>query len=69
MTLFRPVGKAELDLIEKTEYAAFPPRLPEQSYLYPVLNQKYAEEIAQRWNTRDKNSQYEGYVLRFYVDG
>lgn len=48
MILFRPVGRAELELIEKTNYIAFPPRLPQQPIFYPVLNQKYAEEIAQR---------------------
>jgi len=68
MLLFRPVGEAELKLIEKTSYTAFPPRLPEQPIFYPVINQKYAEEIAQRWNTKDINSQYKGYVLKFDVD-
>lgn len=68
MLLFRPVGKDELKLIEKTDYTAFPPRLPQQPIFYPVLNQKYAEEIAQKWNTKDINSQYKGYVLKFDVD-
>lgn len=68
MILFRPVGKAELELIERTNYTSFPPRLPEQPIFYPVLNQKYAEEIAERWNTKDKNSQYKGYVLKFETD-
>lgn len=68
MLLFRPVGEAELKLIEKTNYTAFPPRLPQQPIFYPVINQKYAEEIAQRWNTKDINSQYKGYVLKFDVD-
>lgn len=56
MLLFRPVGEAELKLIEKTDDTAFPARLPQQPIFYPVLNQKYAEEIAQRWNTKDINS-------------
>lgn len=68
MILFRPVGKAELELIEKTNYTAFPPRLPQQPIFYPVLNQKYAEEIAERWNTKDINSQNKGYVLRFEIE-
>lgn len=68
MILFRPVGRAELELIEKTNYTAFPPRLPQQPIFYPVLNQKYAEEIAQRWNKEDINSQYKGYVLKFEID-
>lgn len=68
MLLFRPVGEAELELIEKTDYTEFPPRLPQQPIFYPVLNQKYAEEIAEKWNTKDINSQYKGYVLKFEVD-
>ncbi|MDD7793146.1 hypothetical protein [Clostridium sp. 'White wine YQ'] len=68
MDLFRPVGKAELELIEKSNYTLFPPRLPQQPIFYPVLNQKYAEEIAQRWNTQDSSSQYKGYVLKFEID-
>ncbi len=68
MILFRPVGKAELDLIEMTDNTAFPPRLPNQPIFYPVLNQKYAEEIAERWNTKDIYSGYKGYVLKFIVD-
>jgi hypothetical protein len=68
MILFRPVGKAELELIERANYTSFPPRLPEQPIFYPVLNQKYAEEIAERWNKKDVNSQYKGYVLKFEID-
>lgn len=68
MILFRPVGKTELELIENSNYTAFPPRLPQQPIFYPVLNQKYAEEIAERWNTGDINSQYKGYVLKFEID-
>lgn len=68
MILFRTVGKAELELIEKTKYNAFPPRLHQQPIFYPVLNQKYAEEIAQRWNTEDINSRYRCYVLKFEID-
>nr|WP_238885320.1 hypothetical protein [Clostridium sp. YIM B02551] len=64
MELFRPVGKAELELIEKSNYTLFPPRLPQQPIFYPVLNQKYAEEIAKRWNTKGSSSQYKGYVFK-----
>lgn len=35
---------------------------------YPVLNQRYAQEIAGRWNTRDARSGYRGYVTRFEVE-
>jgi hypothetical protein len=45
ITLYRPVGQKELDLIRELEYRAFPPRLPEQPIFYPVLNQEYAAQI------------------------
>lgn len=67
MILYRPVGAAELALIAAGRWIAFPPRLPQQPIFYPVLNQKYAQEIAKRWNTADKNSQYAGYVTRFEI--
>lgn len=68
MILFRPVGAAEYALIANSGFAAFPPRLPEQPIFYPVLNETYACEIAQRWNTRDHMSGHVGYVTRFVVD-
>ena len=68
MILYRPVGEKELALIVESGYSEFPPRLSEQPVFYPVLNRKYAEEIAGKWNTRDKNSGYKGYVTEFEVD-
>lgn len=67
-TLFRPVRQAELDLIRANGFRAFPPRLPEQPYFYPVLNLEYATQIARDWNTKDERSGYVGYVLKFEVD-
>lgn len=49
-TLYRPVGPTELELIEKSGFHAFPPRLPEQPIFYPVLDVKYAAQIARSWN-------------------
>jgi hypothetical protein len=46
VTLYRPVGLAELRLIAQSGWRAFPPRLPDQPIFYPVLNFPYAEEIA-----------------------
>ena len=66
-TLYRPVGQAELDLIEASGYTAFPPRLEWQPIFYPVLNEEYATFIAREWNTRDAASGNVGYVLRFAV--
>jgi hypothetical protein len=68
MKLFRPVGIAELELIAATQFTAFPPRLPEQPFFYPVLTETYAHEIARNWNTRDEASGYVGFVLKFDVD-
>ena len=48
-------------------YREFPPRLPEQPFFYPVLNEDYATQIARDWNTRDERSGFAGYVLRFNV--
>jgi hypothetical protein len=66
-TLYRPVGQKEFDLVRASNYREFPPRLPEQPFFYPVLNEDYATQIARDWNTRDENSGFAGYVLRFRV--
>lgn len=68
VTLFRPVGQRELDLIRESGMTGFPPRLPEQPIFYPVTNQQYAEKIARDWNTKDESSGFAGYVLKFAVD-
>jgi hypothetical protein len=65
VTLFRPTGERELELIREGGWRAFPPRLPEQPFFYPVLNETYATQIARDWNTKDGGT---GYVLRFQVD-
>lgn len=67
VTLFRPVGRIELDLIRDSGFKEFPPRLYFQPIFYPVLNREYAIQIARDWNTKDKASGYEGYVTRFSV--
>jgi hypothetical protein len=63
-TLFRPVGPKELELIEKTGFREFPPRLPDQPIFYPVLNEEYATQIARDWNVKASGA---GYVTRFQV--
>ena len=68
MQLFRPVGQVELDLIIAADYRAYPPRLPGQPIFYPVLNEKYAREIAQKWNRKSADSGYAGYVTTFEID-
>src|SRR5215468_11883191 len=64
VTLWRPVGPKELDLIRQSGFRAFPPRLPEQPIFYPVLTEAYAIKIARDWNVKDSGS---GYVTRFSV--
>lgn len=66
MILYRPVGTSELELIKESGYTSFPPRLSEQPIFYPVLNEEYACEIAEKWNTKTNDGK--GYVTRFAVD-
>jgi hypothetical protein len=64
MTLFRPVGPKELELIRTSGNREFPARLPEQPIFYPVLNQDYTTQIARDWNV---NASGAGFVTRFRV--
>jgi hypothetical protein len=64
-TLWRPTGPDELRLVRATGWRRWPPRLPEQPIFYPVLNEEYATQIAQRWNTKNGGS---GYVTRFEIE-
>ena len=66
VTLYRPVGQKELDLIAETDFTEFPPRLPDQPIFYPVLNEEYATQIARDWNAK-YNRDCVGYVTRFQV--
>jgi hypothetical protein len=64
VVMFRPVGPEELELLRQSGFKRWPPRLPEQPIFYPVTNERYASEIAERWNVKD--SRY-GAVTRFHV--
>ncbi len=64
VTLWRPVGPEELELIQQSAMRAFPPRLPEQPIFYPVLSEDYATKIARDWNVPHSGS---GYVTCFEV--
>ena len=68
MTLYRPVGQPELDLIAASGFREFPPRLFWQPIFYPVLNENYAIHIAREWNTKDPENGSVGYVTRFAVE-
>jgi uncharacterized protein (TIGR02452 family) len=66
-TLYRPVGEKEMLLIIENNYKSFPPRLEWQPIFYPVLDENYASEIAEKWNTRDQAGNYLGFVTKFEV--
>jgi hypothetical protein len=66
VTLYRPVGQKELDLIADSGFAEFPPRLPRQPIFYPVMNKEYATQIARDWNAK-YNGGGVGYVTRFGI--
>ncbi len=65
VTLYRPVGPAELALIEAAAWRRFPPRLPDQPIFYPVVQEAYAIKIARDWNVPASGA---GFVTRFAVD-
>jgi hypothetical protein len=64
VTLWRPVGPAELALIEASGMREFPPRLPDQPIFYPVTTLDYPVKIARDWNVPASGA---GYVTRFEV--
>lgn len=64
VTLYRPTGPKELELVKQSGYTIWPPRLPSQPIFYPVTNEQYAREITTKWNVRDSGV---GYVTRFEV--
>lgn len=64
-TLYRPINKAELDLIAASGFLKFPPRLPEQPFFYPVMNEEYARQITVEWNVPAYGA---GYVVKFEVE-
>ena len=67
ITLFRPTGQNELNLVAESGFTKWPARLPEQPFFYPVTNFEYAAEIARNWNTKDKENGAIGYVTKFSV--
>ena len=64
ITLYRPIGPQELELVKQSGYTRWPARLPEQPIFYPVTNEAYAKQIAIQWNIKDSGI---GYVTRFQV--
>ena len=64
ITLYRPTGPRELELLRVSGWKRWPPRLPGQPIFYPVSNREYAIEIASRWNVAESGA---GFVTRFEV--
>jgi hypothetical protein len=67
LVLYRPVGRKELERVRESGWRRFPPRLVCQPIFYPVLSEDYAIRIARDWNTKDEQSGFVGYVLRFKI--
>jgi hypothetical protein len=65
ITLWRPTGSKELELVKQSGWKAWPPRLVDQPIFYPVTNEGYATQIARDWNT--KVGDKVGHVTRFRV--
>lgn len=64
VTLWRPTGPEELELVKASGWCRWPARLPDQPIFYPVLNEEYASRIARDWNVKASGA---GYVTRFEV--
>ena len=64
ITMYRPTGPQELQLVADSGFAKWPPRLPDQPIFYPVTNEQYAIDISSDWNVRASNI---GYVTKFVV--
>ncbi len=65
ITMYRPTGPQELQLVIESGYTQWPPRLPEQPIFYPVTNEAYAIEITRKWNVQQSGV---GFVTKFEVD-
>jgi len=64
VVMYRPTGPKELALVEASGFTCWPPRLPEQPVFYPVKNEEYAAQIAEKWNAPESGV---GFVTRFRV--
>lgn len=65
ITLYRPPGPEELELVKASGYREWPPRLPEQPIFYPVTNEEYTIQIAREWNVPSSGR---GFVTKFMVN-
>ena len=65
VTLYRPVGPGERELIKNSGWKAFPLRLPEQPFFDPVVQKNFAVRIARDSNLPAIGA---GFVTRFDVE-
>jgi ribA/ribD-fused uncharacterized protein len=63
ITLYRPTGLVELELVKQSGFKRWPPRLPEQPIFYPVTNEAYAKQIATEWNVRESGVGFVRYQM------
>jgi len=68
MTLYRPVGLRELELIAASSYREYPPRFGWQPIFYPVVTRDYARAIVTQWNSREAEAGHCGFVTEFDID-
>lgn len=64
ITMYRPTGPKELELVAGSGWKCWPPRLPDQPIFYPVTNEAYAIQIARDRNVAASGA---GFVTRFRV--
>ena len=67
LTLWRPIGQAELDLITESGWRRFQPGLPGQPIFYPVLKPRVRREDRARLQHEEPGFGNVGYVVRFDV--
>ena len=66
MVCYRPISIAEFKLVYEGGMRGFPPRKPDQPIFYPVLDRRYACEIAEKWNAT--SGEFAGFVTEFHVN-
>jgi len=64
VTMYRPAGQKEIELVIESGYTKWPPRLPEQPIFYPVTNEQYAIEV-NNWNVKSEGI---GFITKFKVN-
>ncbi len=63
--LYRAMGPGQLLCIQKSNWRAFPARLPDQAFFYPLSNLALAQNIARQWNQQRSGA---GFVVEFSVN-